>query len=202
MTTYTELHLYKSISQLRERPIERPKHNFEDEYEALKQERDALEREIRDLKDEIAAEKDEFAIKYDALVSEQQEITDIKCQETNDLRLEIQKVKSEIQELKNWTSATDKLDDILKDLTSQTETVEKQEQLFIDEISRYTRALIELGTSSSTTGNELLLTSSRLPKFRGSNQKEAALLAQSLYSLRMVLVKRYAESLQSGCSVQ
>ena len=103
---------------------------------------------------------------------------------------------------KNMLLAKSQIDTKLKALTEQAETVANQEKLFIEEISRYTRALVELGTSSATTGNELLLSVTRLPKVRGPDQKEAAKLAQSMYALRMVLVKRYAESVGSGCDVQ
>lgn len=205
MTTYTGLHLYKSISKLREKPVERPKYDFNYDYTTLKQEQTKLEREIKQLENELRSEKNEFAAHYDDLVCEQQEIVSMKDEEMATLTTEIKKIESEINELENWTCATEKLEKMLSALTDQTETIKKQEQLFIEEIGRYTRAITELGAHTATTGDELLLnTTSRLPKFRDPNHKDAALLASSLYSLRLVLVKRYAESLSScsGCSVQ
>ena len=202
--TYSKLRLRQPPREEKEDkpPIELQKFSYDEECEKLMKERVDLEAEIKRLKQDIRKEKDTFADQYDKLTKEQQEIMDTKCQETKDVNEELARVTEELKEAKELLLAKSQIDTKLKDLTEQAETVANQEQLFIEELSRYTRALIELGTSSSTTGNELLLSVTRLPKFRGPNQKEAAKLAQSMYALRMVLVKRYAESVGSGCDVQ
>lgn len=202
--TYSKLRLRQPPREEKEDkpPIELQKFSYDEECEKLMKERVDLEAEIKRLKQDIRKEKDTFADQYDKLTKEQQEIMDTKCQETKDVNEELARVTEELKEAKELLLAKSQIDTKLKDLTEQAETVANQEQLFIEELSRYTRALIELGTSTSTTGNELLLSVTRLPKFRGPNQKEAAKLAQSMYALRMVLVKRYAESVGSGCDVQ
>lgn len=203
--TYSKLRLRQPPREEQEEdkpPVELQKFSYDEECEKLMKERVDLEAEIKRLKQDIKKEKDTFADQYDKLTKEQQEIMDTKCQETKDVNEELARVTQELKEAKELLLAKSQIDTKLKDLTEQAETVANQEQLFIEELSRYTRALVELGTSTSTTGNELLLSVTRLPKFRGPNQKEAAKLAQSMYALRMVLVKRYAESVGSGCDVQ
>lgn len=183
-------------------PTDPPKFSFSEDYGRLQRKRDDLESEIRSLKEAIAEERDSFASGYDRLVCEQQEITDEKCIETNELSATIQRTKCEIRDIKAVADSSEHIDESLRSITADCDEVEEQERIFINELSRYTRALIDLGSSSATTGSELLLGGTRVPKFRSATHREAARLAQSLYSLRMVLVKRYAESIDSGCGVQ
>ena len=203
--TYSKLRLRRPAKEEDEEekpPVDIARFSYDEECDKLMKERVDLEAEIKRIKQELKKEKDNFAEQYDKLTKEQQEIMDTKCQETKDVNEELARVTEELKEAKNMLLAKSQIDTKLKALTEQAETVANQEKLFIEEISRYTRALVELGTSSATTGNELLLSVTRLPKFRGPEQKEAAKLAQSMYALRMVLVKRYAESVGSGCDVQ
>ena len=198
--TYSKLRLREFVQKKEEK--EQQKFNFDDEYAKLIKERDKLESEIKVMRKEMAKVKNDFAEEYDKLTREQQEIMDEKCRETKDINEELARVTGEIKELKTLLQSNDEVDGRLRELKDIDANATNQESLFIEELSRYTKALIELGSSTATTGNELLLTQSKLPKFRRSNQKEAAQLAQSMYALKMVLVKRYAESVSSGCNVQ
>jgi hypothetical protein len=150
---------------------------------------------------DIRREKEEYATEHERLVQEQEWLTDEKCQEPDELQATLRRMRSELEETKNATQASEELESRLQELNAGCEVVEQQEEQFIAELNRYTRALLELGSSTATTGNELLLGSRRTPSYRGSDQTEAAALAQSLYSLRMVLIKRYAESIDSGWKV-
>jgi hypothetical protein len=127
---------------------------------------------------------------------------DAKYREAEELRAQHQTMSREIADIERHQTATGDADLRLAELDEKCSTVDAQEAQFIDEINRYTRALLEIDAASAVTGNELLMGTNRIPKFRGSSNREAAALAQSLYSLRMVLIKRYAESINSGCTVQ
>jgi chromosome segregation ATPase len=185
-----------------EEPLEIELVDFAEEYRKIRSERDSCSREIRQLREAIRQEKDDYAAEHDRLVQEQQVLTDEKCQEADELQATLRKLRAEVEETRAAVESTQELDAKVQELTAACETVDQQEALFIEELNRYTRALLELGSSSATTGNELLLGGRRTPNYRGSNHTEAAALAQSLYSLKMVLIKRYAESINSGCNTQ
>jgi uncharacterized protein involved in exopolysaccharide biosynthesis len=176
--------------------------DFAHQYQAIKSERDSYAREVQQLRETIRKEKGDYAAEHDRLVQEQQALTDEKCQEAEDLQSTLRKHRAELEEMKAAVESSDLLDAQLMELTAACEAVDQQESQFIAELNRYTKALLELGSATAPTGNELLLGARRMPSYRGSNQTEAAALAQSLYSLRMVLIKRYAESINSGCNTQ
>jgi hypothetical protein len=146
--------------------------------------------------------KDNYAAEHDRLVQEHQAVTDEKCQETEELQATLRQLPVEIDGLKDDGEPSARLDAQLPELAAACATAAKQEAQFIEELNRCTRALLELGSSTATTGNELLLGSRKMPSYRGAGQNEAVALAKSLYSLRMVLIRRYAESIYSGCNPQ
>jgi chromosome segregation ATPase len=202
--SYSQLYQQQKRSESDERddePLDIPKLDFHAEYSRAQQEAEATKADIQRIRALIAKERDDFAAEYDRLVQEQQTLADDKCRETDTIRDKIRALKSEIQEITDWHESSGEISSRLAELQAQVESVEQQQGQFIEEINRYTRALLGLGASNDVAGNELLLGGTRLPRFRGQNQKEAAALSQSLYSLRMVLIKRYAESINSGCSV-
>jgi hypothetical protein len=127
---------------------------------------------------------------------------DAKYREADELRAEHQTLSRQILDIERRQAATGDADLQLTELAEKCGIVDTQEAQFIEEIDRYTRALLEIDAASAATGNELLMGTTRMPKYRAGNHREAAAVAQSLYSLRMVLIKRYAESINSGCSVQ
>jgi uncharacterized coiled-coil DUF342 family protein len=198
---YQQQRATESIEQVEE-PIEIGPRDFAQEYRKIKAERDSYAREIQQLREAIRQVKDDYAAEHDRLVQEQQAITDEKCQETEELQATLRQLRAEIDGINDDGESWEKLGTQLPELAAQWETVAKQEAQFAAELNRYTRALLELGSSTATTGNELLLGSRKVPSYRGSGQSEAAALAQSLYSLRMVLIRRYAESINSGCNPQ
>jgi len=179
---------------------ERPKLDYEKAASELREDTSKIENEIQEIKNLISKENSDFSFEYERLEKEQSEICEMKYEEIDNTTAKIKTLKSSIIEIEDWFNKKLENDEKIELLKVNLGELETKNTQFVEFIESLTRVVSSIKNPGSNATDELFHPSPIISRTKGDLPSSS--LSNSLFTLRQIIIRLYAQTCTGNCPIQ